>query len=58
MARCKFCDENEPIEVDNERLYVSRRDKALTYELQDWDGSYSETSFPIDYCPKCGRKLE
>lgn len=58
MARCKFCDENEPIKVNNECLYVDKRDKTLTYEFEDWDGSYFETPFPIEYCPKCGRKLE
>lgn len=58
MVRCEFCDENEPIKVDNECLYVDKRNKTLTHKFEDWDGSYSETSFPIDYCPKCGRKLE
>lgn len=58
MARCKFCDENEPIKVDNECLYVDKRDKTLTHKFEDRDRGYSETSFPIDYCPKCGRKLK
>lgn len=59
IVKCKYCDEQEGIEYDGfETLYVDKRNKALTYELQDWDGNYSETSFPIDYCPKCGRKLE
>lgn len=59
IVKCKYCDEQEGIEYDGfETLYVDKRNKALTYELQDWDGSYSETSFPIEFCPKCGRKLK
>lgn len=59
IVKCKYCDEQKRIEYDGfETLYVDKRNKTLTYELQDWDGSYSETSFPINYCPKCGRKLE
>ena len=59
MTKCKFCNDGEGIKYgDFETLYVDEKNKALTYEIEDWDGSYSETSFPIEFCPKCGRKLK
>ena len=59
MTKCKFCNDGEGIKYgDFETLYVDEKNKTLTYEIEDWDGSCSETNFPIEFCPKCGRKLK
>lgn len=59
MTKCKFCNDGEGIKYgDFETLYVDEKNKTLTYEIEDWDGSCSETPFPIEFCPKCGRKLK
>ena len=57
---CNFCIEKQPIKEHKFKLTVDFRNKLeVEKSIEMRDGlQYEWSYFDIEYCPKCGRKLE